>query len=325
MLVLMLFCKGLCASDFAEGGYIGSGISREQRSELELLLHDVGVAVAVLPRGHAARDELSLLHDKLHRLSAVSSTVDVEEWDVMLTSLLGAHDYGADAIAQLLRHADDAGTRDLGDESLDACESSQGSTASQVSGTRRRLLQARDDAAATHSQHAVQQSRRAVGSKLQTATRDAVPAETADTLGAADWGEQAGVSEDAVFAPRSLRQHPEPLKQAGEAAPAVAGHWRWLLDRPPPWERDCDCCFTRCPAQRACIKQSETLYLACRGDSIGVILDRHWQDRPMSCTLLLVSITLGFALWIQLQVRNTLRLDAAIRRQRMKTAERCQQ
>ena len=28
---------------------------------------------------------------------------------------------------------------------------------------------------------------------------------------------------------------------------------RWMLDRPPPWERDCDCCYAHCPEHLNCL------------------------------------------------------------------------
>ena len=31
---------------------------------------------------------------------------------------------------------------------------------------------------------------------------------------------------------------------------------RWMLDRPPPWERDCDCCYAHCPEHLNCLAPS---------------------------------------------------------------------
>jgi len=60
--------------------------------------------------------------------------------------------------------------------------------------------------------------------------------------------------------------------EAGAGALQALHRWlldsSWLdswLDRPPPWERDCDCCFERCPAGHHCLRQSDGLLLACRG------------------------------------------------------------
>jgi len=82
---------------------------------------------------------------------------------------------------------------------------------------------------------------------------------------------------------------------------SISKRWsRWLLDRPPPWERDCDCCFPDCPPGRNCLLQSDKLYLACRGDSVGMILEWQWDRRPLLCMLIIVA-TLLFALHCLIQ------------------------
>ena len=48
-----------------------------------------------------------------------------------------------------------------------------------------------------------------------------------------------------------------------------------ILDRPTPWERDCDCCFRECP-RSVCLLQSDGLLLACRGESVGEKLAIQW-------------------------------------------------
>ena len=59
-----------------------------------------------------------------------------------------------------------------------------------------------------------------------------------------------------------------------------------MLDRPPPWRTDCDCCFSECPADRVCLLQSDSLYIACRGDSIGSLLDKQWDARCAATRIL---------------------------------------
>ena len=44
---------------------------------------------------------------------------------------------------------------------------------------------------------------------------------------------------------------------AAVARGSLARRWdawkRWMLDRPPPWERDCDCCYAHCPEHLNCL------------------------------------------------------------------------
>jgi len=86
---------------------------------------------------------------------------------------------------------------------------------------------------------------------------------------------------------------------------ALARRWeawkRWMLDRPPPWERDCDCCYAHCPEHLNCLLQSDKLYLACRGDSVGQVLGKQWAERP--CTLVggTLLIVLLVVTWLVVQ------------------------
>ena len=47
---------------------------------------------------------------------------------------------------------------------------------------------------------------------------------------------------------------------AAGARGSLARRWdawkRWMLDRPPPWERDCDCCYAHCPEHLNCLAPS---------------------------------------------------------------------
>jgi len=77
-----------------------------------------------------------------------------------------------------------------------------------------------------------------------------------------------------------------------------------MLDRPPPWERDCDCCYAHCPEHLNCLLQSDKLYLACRGDSVGQVLDKQWAERPhtlVAGTLLTVLLVVA---WLVVQARK---------------------
>lgn len=94
--------------------------------------------------------------------------------------------------------------------------------------------------------------------------------------------------------------------------------WRhWLLDRPPPWERDCDCCFKVCPPGRNCLMQADSLVLACRGESVSMIFDRQWTERPATVCCAGGSLTLLSVLWLRAQIRK-----AFIGRQRSSRKQR---
>jgi hypothetical protein len=76
---------------------------------------------------------------------------------------------------------------------------------------------------------------------------------------------------------------------------------RWFRDRPPPWSRDCDCCFEFCPETMHCMKQSDGLFLACRGESVGELFDRHWADSPLLMSTAALGIVLALALFVRQQ------------------------
>lgn len=97
---------------------------------------------------------------------------------------------------------------------------------------------------------------------------------SSDALEAADDAMEAeeAALEEAAMEEEALE---EALVREAESPQPAQPTWRsWLLDRPPPWERDCDCCFESCPPGRNCLAQADSLFLACRGDSVGMILDR---------------------------------------------------
>eukprot|EP00908_Phaeocystis_cordata_P021755 Transcript_4143.p1 GENE.Transcript_4143~~Transcript_4143.p1 ORF type:complete len:293 (+),score=119.18 Transcript_4143:1011-1889(+) len=89
---------------------------------------------------------------------------------------------------------------------------------------------------------------------------------------------------------------------------ALAAQWdawkRWALDRPPPWERDCDCCYPTCPEPLICLRQSDNLYLACRGKSVGQVLDELWTQRPETVVGVCVAVVGLWLTWVALQVNK---------------------
>ena len=77
-----------------------------------------------------------------------------------------------------------------------------------------------------------------------------------------DDAEDAGLPERVG---RRLRETITELVDAGAQLGVVqrVGAWAWaILDRPTPWERDCDCCFRECPEEHVCLLQSDGLLLA---------------------------------------------------------------
>ena len=98
-----------------------------------------------------------------------------------------------------------------------------------------------------------------------------------------DDAEDAGLPERVG---RRLRETITELVDAGAQLGVVqrVGAWAWaILDRPTPWERDCDCCFRECPEEHVCLLQSDGLLLACRGESVGEKLAVQWAERPLAC------------------------------------------
>ena len=82
------------------------------------------------------------------------------------------------------------------------------------------------------------------------------------------------------------------------------GWKRWALDRPPPWARDCDCCYPTCPEPLICLRQSDNLYLACRGKSVGQVLDELWTQRPETVVGVCVAVVGLWLTWVALQVNK---------------------
>ena len=103
----------------------------------------------------------------------------------------------------------------------------------------------------------------------------------------------------------------------GDGTPAAVTSWHDLpglwnvckvelwnaLDRPPPWERDCDCCFPYCPDGMHCLSQSDGLYLACRGESLGDFLAKLLRDYPLGVVLATLATLLTSAYWTHQQMR----------------------
>ena len=100
------------------------------------------------------------------------------------------------------------------------------------------LLQARDGAAAPACDaDGAGGSGASVGRRLQEAE------EAVDVRSRAEGARARGPAEE--------------WATAAGARGSLARRWdawkRWMLDRPPPWERDCDCCYAHCPEHLNCL------------------------------------------------------------------------
>ena len=304
-LVLVIAAHGDQPAVSAEGSpesVAAGGISSAQEAELHRLLQATSEAIQELPAGHRSTDKLRLLHGKLESLRATSADAEEHEWDAMVQALLDSTEYGSAQVEALLQAR--------GGASAPACNADGADGA--------------DGAGAT------------VGQRLQ---------EVEEAVDARSRAEGARA--------RRLLEAWAAAATAAVARGSLARRWdawkRWMLDRPPPWERDCDCCYAYCPEHLNCLVpgegsghsrhmaaatgvnaaiaarphgplinaaaacqrrrarraassthdghvprgdslschsgllQSDKLYLACRGDSVGQVLDKQWAERP--CTL----------------------------------------
>tara|TARA_B110001452_G_scaffold266612_1_gene273941 strand:- start:1096 stop:2061 length:966 start_codon:yes stop_codon:yes gene_type:complete len=253
-------------TDGSAEGLPAAGISLAQREELQRLLEATAAAVHELPAGHESRDRVRLLRGKLETLRQVAEHAEEHEWDGMLQALLGSSEYGTEELAPLLRQA--------GAKTEEACDEAVGA----------------DDPCAQRTQPERPRRRR-------LAQAWPFPGAAAADTGAEEEEQQEATlqwSERLLDAWRACT--PEELARQRD-------EWRrWFLDRPPPWERDCDCCFTRCPEHLHCLRQSDNLFLGCRGESLGEVLDRQWTERPWTLVGLTLATCAVSSAWLGLQL-----------------------
>lgn len=253
--------------DGSPEGLSAAGISLAQREELERLVDATTAAARELPAGHEGRDRVRLLRGKLETLRQVADHTEEHEWDDMLQALLDSSEYGTEELAPLLRQAG-AKTEEACDETVGADDSYSQRKQPAPGGERpqrRRLAQAWPFPGA--------------------AAADVTTEEEEVTL---PWSERLLNAWRACTLEELARQRVE---------------WtRWALDRPPPWERDCDCCFTRCPEHLHCLRQSDNLFLGCRGESLGEALDRQWTERPWTLAGLTLATCAVSSAWFGLQL-----------------------
>ena len=311
------------ASGDVTEGYAATGVDPQHIAQLDELVEATGALVGVLPAGHTARDDLRALILKLGSLRKVAPMTETDEWDSMLAALLNSDYYGVDDLAKLIGDVD-ADVRSNQPAAAIAKLIGSGScddTATNVpnSGVGRRLQEPQQHAntpsASTqrHQREAHQQPHQPRHVEMQEADATGhAYGEAADADGLHDHNvdEHSGsVFSDGLVA--ALRHH------------GVSGVlWAWrraALDRPPPWERDCDCCFSYCPDEHNCLLQGDGLYLACRGESVGDVAERLWTEQPLATIASLVVVGLLGGLWSYQQMAK---LSAHLRGARTGTARK---
>ena len=260
--------------DGSSEGLPAAGTSLAQREELQRLLDATAAAAHELPAGHESRDRVRLLRGKLETLRQVAEHAEKHEWDDMLQALLDSSEYGTEELAPLLRQAGAKTEEACDDDVISADDSSAQRKEPTPYGERPRRRQLSQSAWPFAGAAAAE-----VGAEEEAGEAVATPHLSERLLGA--W--RACCTLEGL-----ARQRIE---------------WtRWALDRPPLWERDCDCCFTVCPEHLHCLQQSDKLFLGCRGESLGDVLDRHWTERPWALVgLTLVTCALSSA-WLGLQL-----------------------
>lgn len=278
-------CVALLACVAGEG-YAAAGVAGPRIAEADRLIEACDAAVAALEVGHAARDDVRAVKGKLVSLREAAPLTEPAEWDAMLRALLSADYYGTDDLIGLLNsHRKPAGAeeacdepataepaRRLGERTEPASETAKAAAAREFDRRKRRAVELRE-----------QLEREQVEREMESFELEGAEEEY-ELEAPAEWAEEAPAADaapaDAMRAERSL----------------LSRLRAWLLDRPPPWERDCDCCFPQCPPGHHCLGQSDGLYLACRGRSVGELLASTWSERPLATVAALLALCLlGYA------------------------------
>lgn len=216
-------------SEAADSGFISTGVGPLRLAELKRLLSVSERAISALPAGHPAKDDVRLFRSKLESLHSVAGLTEPFEFDAMLHALLENEHYGEERLGRLLATPGGGGTEatsstpPLKEASCDVTEIARNLQAdglnSEEGAAGRRLASSTNDGT-----HRLPQS--------QTG-KEEIPRAWDITTKAGD-GFTARLS---TFVER------------------VIFWWQDIMDRPPPWERDCDCCFRTCPVEHHCLSQ----------------------------------------------------------------------
>ena len=293
-LQLPLFSAGCAAgAETPSEGYIAAGAGAARVAEAAALADAASDAIEALPIGHRARDELRALRGKLKSVASVAGLTEPDEWDEMLRALLDAKFYGIDDLRALLGQPAEGWSGEAA--AAATSEASCSGEGPRLSPGRRRLLSAN-------------------GAGGDEYDDDDVPAawisrtdEEAEML-----IEQEEAEMEARAWAAAMRREAELLSGSSWLYRRVIEPWvRWMRDRPPPWERDCDCCFAVCPPDRNCLSQTDGLYLACRGESLGEIADKLWARSPLLVSTCALAALLALALCVRQQARAFRRRSGA--------------
>ena len=290
-------------------------INDRRRSEANHITEAISNAVDQLPAGHAAKDDLRALRLKINNMLAVADATSPAEWDASLSALLAADYYGVDDLSKRLQEYSTPA-----EQAAESCEE-DGSAQQQpttASSEGRRLQQQQTEQPQRQPPPLKQQSpqqqppppppppspsstppspRPPLPPSKPPLKVDAVgelPPSVVPVFGRNIPGKTLGGGGPFTFS-----------NGAFEYALDVRGMLRafrsWAMDRPPPWERDCDCCFPACPQDHNCLLQSDGLYLACRGESLGEIVDRNYEARPLTMIISTVVFVVVVSAWLYQQ------------------------
>ena len=297
----------------AERYAVPEAVDAERIAEVDRLVAAAAAAVEELPFGHGARDELRALRGKLLSLRDASSVAAPREWDAMLSALLESKHSGVDdltglleahatvppgemdALAQSRPRAAKLPTGSLGSAECDGNEAAGG----------RRLQQQQQPQQQPQQQQQQHQPLEAAA-RRQTKLPPPVPGPHARA-----WQERRASRAEVEPPPLPITSwQQQQQQQLGAMMGSSGSSWlggalwawrRWLLDRPSPWERDCDCCFPECPPQYNCLLQGDGLYLACRGESLGNIVDYYWTEHPCTTAASVLALLLMAGAWLTQQ------------------------
>ncbi|KAL1499830.1 hypothetical protein AB1Y20_012515 [Prymnesium parvum] len=267
----------------------GLAATPHRLAEADELLRLSDRVISGLPPTGLARDGVRAFRAKLAALRGTAETSRADEWDALLAALLEAEHHGLSSLTRLLAAHSDPEPR---------CEPNE-----QPLQGGRRLLEAEAEDSSPHSSSPHSASLHS-SSPHSSSPHSSSPHSSSPHASSPHAGARAAEEAPPPPPPRWREQLAELWGRGGGGEESAAARWwRALLDSPPPWERDCDCCFPACPPAHHCISQADGLFLACRGESVGEIMQRHWIERPLVFIAVLAGACAACVLWLRQQVR----------------------
>ena len=279
------------------GGRRAMVLTGAQQAELSELLSASAAAFGSLDAGSLARDEIRLLHAKLRDLSAAAPHAAPREWDAMLRSVLADRHCGLAALRSALRAEGKGHLLPLEEGAEDQHDGRRSCVAPHRAGASeaptRRILSADAEQRLLQAGASVEPRRgvRGEGSIEGASERERIMAH-----GPSDPRSSPAIPASDVATAFGREEYRISL--------AIAEWKEWLLNRPPPWERDCDCCFEECPKGFNCLRQTDGLLIGCRGQSVGELLQWQWQQRPIVISVSTVLAMSACCLWFRARARR---------------------